>query len=609
MKSWLPLFLIGLVVGACIALAYFLLPIHAVQGLPHLAETASQIVPQEQTALIPSISENFVNQAFSGVSTTDVAPGTRIILIPHHLVAARYIASLLSSVPQPRRIILLAPDHLGVGKTPVTVGDGTLNFNGHAVQTDTSIVKKILAAVPQARSDEDAIRRELSIQTLMPFLSQAFPKSSVTPVLMQIGRDADARAPLATVIEKILQDDPNILLISTVDFSHYLPAEVADIHDVLAMDVISGLADQETDRIELDSAGVLAVTLKTARDLGLGDVTIQAHTNSLRILQSTIAQESTSHILASFASGPIEPQQTSVILFTGDVMLDRAVKDRMRASHDVNTPFENIIGEEERFFRGQDLVVGNLEGPVTQIYRSPEKENDFAFASSTPSLLKRIGFDAVSQANNHELDQGRQGADDSHAALIRSGIVPFGDQVRDLATSSLVILERRGQRIALIGLNDSDHRVDLPTAISVIQSAKQKADHVIVFMHWGEEYQAKPTERQSFLAYAFIDAGADAVIGSHPHWMESVEVYKGKPIAYSLGNFVFDQDWSTETRFGLVVGLVLSPNNFELHLLPISIIKSRPALLTGDARQKRLDYLAGISDPALAEGIKGGVVR
>ena len=565
--------------------------------------------PPNATPIISSASDDFVNQAFSNVSTTVVAPGTRIILIPHHLVAARYIASLLAATPKPKRIILLAPDHLGVGRTDVTVGNESVDFSDHFIISDPNIAKQVLDAVPQAKGDEGAISRELSMQALLPFVAHAFPNVSVTPVLMKIGHDTDERASLSTTIESILRDDPDTLLISTVDFSHYLPAEVADVHDALALDVVKSLADKEVNRVELDSAGTLGVTLKVARDLGLGNVTIQAHTNSLRILQSTLATESTSHILASFSPGPIKPQQTSVLLFTGDIMLDRAVRDRMRVSKDANVPFENIIGAESRFFHGQDLVVGNLEGPVTPQYQSPEKVNDFAFASTVPSLLKRIGFDAVSQANNHELDQGRAGADDSHAALISADLIPFGDQVRDNATSSLVILERRGQRIALIGLNDSDRRVDVPTAVSVIQQAKREADHVIVFMHWGEEYQAKPTIRQSALAYAFIDAGADAVIGSHPHWMESVEVYKGKPIVYSLGNFVFDQDWSTETQFGLVVGLALAPNAFELHLLPISIIKSRPALLTGDARQARLDYLASISDPALAQEIRAGALQ
>jgi poly-gamma-glutamate synthesis protein (capsule biosynthesis protein) len=128
-------------------------------------------------------------------------------------------------------------------------------------------------------------------------------------------------------------------------------------------------------------------------------------------------------------------------------------------------------------------------------------------------------------------------------------------------------------------------------------------------MHWGAEYQAKPNKTQTDLAHWFIDQGVDAIIGSHPHWMESVEVYRNRPIAYSLGNFIFDQDWSAETNLGLAAGLVLNEQGSELHLFPIQITKSQPRLLTGTDRQTRLDYLASISDPSLSSQIKQGVIR
>lgn len=90
--------------------------------------------------------------------------------------------------------------------------------------------------------------------------------------------------------------------------------------------------------------------------------------------------------------------------------------------------------------------------------------------------------------------------------------------------------------------------------------------------------------------------------------MGSVEVYHGHVIAYSLGNLIFDQDWTAETQLGLTVGLVLNEKGSELHLFPIKIIRSQPELLTGDDRQKRLQYLADISDPSLKGQILTGVI-
>lgn len=557
--------------------------------------------------LTPTASDDFYAAAFHSAKDISVPASARILLVPHHLIAGREIASLLSSVPAPRRVILLAPDHLGVGRTPVTIGDAPLAFDKTSVNPDSRLSASLALAVsPSSTKDTDAVSRELSVQALMPMLARAWPRASITPILLRIGRDADVRAPLAERIAAILRDDPHALLVATVDFSHDLPANVADFHDALALDVIQSLADLETDQVELDSAGVLAVALKTARTLGLGSVAIHDHTNSIRLAESVLSNEGTSHITASFASGNIRSQETVTALFFGDMMFDREVRNRMSRAPDPLYPFDGIVGKEERMMAGQDLVIGNLEGAIAPA-APPEKENDFAFDTSVSDLLKRVGITAVSQANNHALDQGRAGATLSREALDRAGIVSVGDQVNDDASASLRHLAVRGQDIALLAFNTTDNPLDRDMAQAALASASTSS-YRIVFMHWGNEYQAKPSSAQVELAHWLIENGADAVIGSHPHWMQSVEVYRGHPIAYSLGNFIFDQDWSSETQNGLVAGLVLNPSGFKLHLFPISIIKSHPVLLTGTARQSRLDHLAEISDAGLMSQIREGVV-
>ncbi len=308
-------------------------------------------------------------------------------------------------------------------------------------------------------------------------------------------------------------------------------------------------------------------------------------------------------------SNTVNDQPSTSILFLGDIMLDRTVRTRMAKSKADNFPFDQIGGPGVGVFAGQDLVVANLEGPVTAVRRPPEKSIDFAFDPSVVPLLKRVGINAVSQANNHSLDQGRVGADESRAYLTKGGIAVFGDQVKDEAAYSMTVLSVHGQNVALLGFNDSDRRVDQEKAAAAIKEAKTKADRVIVMVHWGTEYQAKPNARQTDLAHWFIDQGVDAVIGGHPHWMESVEQYHDRFIAYSLGNFVFDQDWSAETREGLAVKLVLASTSTEAYLYPVHIEKSEPSFLTGAARTARLNRLASISDPAMHDGIVGGMIR
>jgi poly-gamma-glutamate synthesis protein (capsule biosynthesis protein) len=163
--------------------------------------------------------------------------------------------------------------------------------------------------------------------------------------------------------------------------------------------------------------------------------------------------------------------------------------------------------------------------------------------------------------------------------------------------------------VALLGWNTTDNPIDRDNAAAAIRDAKQSATYTVAFLHWGTEYTPRPSAAQTELAHWLIDQGVDAVIGAHPHWTQSLEIYNGKPIAYSLGNAVFDQEWSAETQQGLLAGLVLGPSAPALHLFPIQLNQSVPKLLTGAARDARLDYLSSISDPALSDAIQEGILR
>ncbi len=298
------------------------------------------------------------------------------------------------------------------------------------------------------------------------------------------------------------------------------------------------------------------------------------------------------------------------LLFVGDTMLGRYVATRSQKVKDLAYPFRKMVNGNNNFFGNYDAVTANLEGPVTTKIAAPDKGDvDFIFDPKVAPMLKEIGITAVSQANNHTLDQGRAGADESRKLLTEAGITVFGDQVRDDATSSLAIIEANGQKVALLGFNITDNPINKTDAEAALKSAYEQARYVVVFMHWGAEYQSNPNMTQIELAHWFIDNGVDAVIGSHPHWMQSIEVYNNRPIIYSLGNFVFDQDWSRETNYGLIAGLNLSPDGAEVQLFPIQLIESQPQILEGADRQSRLDRLANISNESLKEQIKRGIIK
>lgn len=292
------------------------------------------------------------------------------------------------------------------------------------------------------------------------------------------------------------------------------------------------------------------------------------------------------------------------MLFVGDLMLDRSVVTRTKVSKSSSYPFDRLPKD---WLASFEYTVVNLEGPVTDKRRLPEKSIDFVFDPATIPVMKEAGIDAFSQANNHALDQGREGATDSRRRLQEAGFTVFGDQVNDgdiaLATTTV-----KGLKLGLVGFNTTDNLLDEQAAIATMAKARVKSDHVIVYMHWGIEYRDRPTDDMRRRAQWFIDQGADAVIGSHPHWVQGIESYKGRPIVYSLGNFVFDQDFSPQTRQGLAIALQFQASTTLLALIPLQIDLSQPRLVDSDERIKRLEGLAKISEEGLAEQIKAGMV-
>jgi poly-gamma-glutamate synthesis protein (capsule biosynthesis protein) len=235
------------------------------------------------------------------------------------------------------------------------------------------------------------------------------------------------------------------------------------------------------------------------------------------------------------------------LVFVGDVMLDDGPGKVVAVGRDPLAPFAALLAD-------ADYRIGNLECPLATTGKPmPEKIYTFRADPLAARVLKGR-FDAMSVANNHSGDYGRAAFVETLSVLDGAGIRHFGGG-RNLAEAHAPLwIEKKGLRIAVLGYNEFLPRAfeagsDFPGlawsedshVISDIRAARAAgADIVIPFMHWGWEYEDGPNERQRQLAHAMIDAGADAVVGGHPHVTQGAEVYRGKPIIYSLGNFVFD---------------------------------------------------------------------
>ncbi len=281
---------------------------------------------------------------------------------------------------------------------------------------------------------------------------------------------------------------------------------------------------------------------------------------------------------------PAEPPQppTTTIFFGGDIMLSRNVAGRMYAANDFTLPFQNVKDVVSR----ADIAMANLESPFNN-EGDHFVEGSLIFNADPQSVngLKSAGFDILSTANNHALDQGIKGLNYTIDWLTSNNIIYTGTRHTTAQTVEPIIKDNDilfgflaysytalndGGKSTSPYINDFNDLTKLKQDILGMKG--HTADVVIVNMHAGVEYKRTPSDSQVAFAHAAIDAGADLVIGHHPHWIQTVEQYKGKWIFYSLGNFVFDQMFEPETREGLTLLVTYDKSDIKtIELKPVII--------------------------------------
>jgi len=264
----------------------------------------------------------------------------------------------------------------------------------------------------------------------------------------------------------------------------------------------------------------------------------------------------------------VKPDNSKVLIYAvGDIMLDRGVKYMIYkyGNGDYKFSFENIAG----YFKTADIVFGNLESQISDKGNKIGTINSFRVEPKAIEGLKYAGFSILSIANNHSFDYNTAALEDSFNRLKEASIEYVGGGFNKEEAFRLKIIEKSGIKIGFLaycsvgakGWVATDNNTgiafisegDMEKIMKDISKAKEQVDVLIVSSHAGEEYQTEQNESQTAMYQAFIDAGADIILGHHPHVIQPVEEYAKGWIAYSLGNFVFDQGFSDETMKGLLL--------------------------------------------------------
>lgn len=270
------------------------------------------------------------------------------------------------------------------------------------------------------------------------------------------------------------------------------------------------------------------------------------------------------------------------IVVTGDVLLARSVNYQMYQRKDFDYPFEKT-GD---FLKSADLTFINLENPL--IDNCPLINAGMVFCGNPIAVegLVFAGVDIASLTNNHAGDWGDSGLESTIEILEKNNIDVIGQD-------EILIKEVSGLKFAFLGYDLVKTALDETKILNQLKEAKSQADIVIVYFHWGIEYTNQPTQNQRNLARLAIDSGADLVIGSHPHWIQGVEIYKDKLIVYSHGNFIFDQIWSEETKKGIAGKYVFYKDQLvDVEFLPIFMEEfAQPQFLAGEQKKEILDLM------------------
>jgi len=280
---------------------------------------------------------------------------------------------------------------------------------------------------------------------------------------------------------------------------------------------------------------------------------------SLSYFPSQIRQKTNVHKIVVPKQNIAETQATSstlTVLIGGDIMLDRSVR-KYSETHG----YDSFFSELTPLFKQSDIVVANLEGPITSsssrtILKDGTYTKSFAFtfATTTGELLSRVGVSIVSLANNHTDNFGPEGFAETQHILTRAGVKYFGSPWNYSGTEATTTIH--DIPVAFVGYHQFASGFD--RMLADVKRLSAQGYFVIVMPHWGTEYATTSSALQQTQAHELVTAGARAIIGSHPHVIQEHEMIDSVPVYYSLGNLIFDQYFSADVMRGNLVKLQLT---------------------------------------------------
>ncbi|HCB18763.1 TPA: AmmeMemoRadiSam system protein B [Candidatus Uhrbacteria bacterium] len=540
--------------------------------------------------------QNFYESAYAQAKWHEEKNAVQSALAAHHLLVAHKIAETFYTIGNEdvHTIVLISPNHFSVGRSFAQISLGNWQTPYGILETDEGAVVELLSKNTELAQEEEAFAKEHGIAALTPFIKKSFPNAKLVPIIVHDNLTLEQATILGTTIAQTL---PNALLIGSADMSHYLPEYIAAFHDEVTLTALAH-GDCRGCELETDSNALLRILFAFNKEHG-SQVWHPLYRGSSILMGATNdPEDNTSHILGYFTSGPPENGTFMSLTMIGDIMLDRSVRTEME-EHGYDYPWQNM----ERFLSGTHTVIGNHEGTVGDWERknAHEAPYPFVFPIEADEVLS-LYVDVVSLANNHTDDYGKEATTSTQETLTSLGIKWFGTY-NDAAPR--LDMEVGNTSVSFVGFNQ--FQSSWKTLVAQIEEASAENLFVIAYPHWGTEYARVPDTSQQYLASLMVEAGADLIVGGHPHVTQGAEMIDDVPVFYSMGNFIFDQPMP-ETDKGYAVGVLREKNNLSLWILPYRIIEKQPTPVSDQEAAKIFEELADLSSEPLRDVMMQGKI-
>lgn len=542
---------------------------------------------ENDSARLTSFYQNPTDYEQAFLTAQEYTPSTVPVyaaITSHHFLAKTLIARTMTGIDPTniKNIVVISPDHFQsvsdksvLGVTTLAGWDtpyGQLDMNPGQVEA--------LTTLGSIKLQSSVFLNEHGIYTLIPFIKKQFPNASVVPIVLRSSDDYAAYQELGKSLKQFYNPSETLIIVSS-DFSHSKSIAEASSADSNSINALERHTLADVQNIDSDCKVCMATlfgyldTLSTQFQFvenknsydysGESPDSVTSYVSGYYMPQQP---ENRTQVPLLPQPQPTTPQtqnsnqnnQNVKLLFGGDLMFDRTIRQKMQLSGN-----DFVLQELKSLFSQQTAVIANLEGPITS---NPSKSVGsavgssanfiFTFDPSVAKLLYDTGLQIVNLGNNHIRNFGEDGVVQTKQYLNAAQVQFFGDTGSEQESNDrILIMERAGLKIGLVSYNQFTTD-GMAHALTDIQAVRPNVDLVILYTHWGNEYVPTANEVIQNQAHRFIDEGVDLIIGSHPHVIQNVEEYKGKRIYYSLGNFVFDQYFSPETQQGMLVEVVVN---------------------------------------------------